>query len=83
MGKDNLDLINRLFAAATMLLDYATESAISGQSRKLRLPACIRHSHQLQDVAVDLTAIANTISAVERLDARGRSIKRKVRNRRN
>jgi len=83
MGKDNLDLINRLFAAATMLLDYATESAISGQSRKLSLPACIRNSHQLQDVAVDLTAIANTISAVERLDARGRSIKRKVRNRRN
>ena len=78
MDKDNRELVNRLFAVATMLLEDATEPAIAGQSPKLTSVAYAKHTCQLQSATTDIAAIVQAVTAVGRFDGH---IRRKSRSR--
>ena len=73
MGDDDRELVNRLFAAATAMLEDAALVAVEGQSPSLgpsRLADCGR---RLQAAAHDITAIAEACTVIaDRGDGRRR-----------
>ena len=68
MDKDNRELVNRLFAVATMLLEDAIVPAIAGQSPELTSAAHAKHVRQLQNATTDIAAIVQAVTAVGRFD---------------
>ena len=68
MDRHNRELVNRLFAVATMLLEDAVVPAIAGQSPKLTPAAYAKHAHQLQNATTDIAAIVQAVTAVGRFD---------------
>lgn len=64
MDADQRELIQRLFAVATMIASEAEEIAIRGQSPKLSARQYRQTARQLAKRVEDLTAVARTVQAV-------------------
>ena len=73
MDKDNRDLVNRLFAIATMMFEDAIVPAIGGQSPKLPDEAYVRRAQELQNTAIGISLLAQTVLVVERFSRGNRT----------
>lgn len=69
MSDDDRELVNRLFAAATGMLEDAHEIASAAQSSRLSLPQLEDHAVRLKGSAQDIACIAETASIITRLAA--------------
>ncbi len=58
MDDDHRELVNRLFATATAMLEDAIEHATAGQSPRLDGSRLVDHGHRLRSAARDIAAIA-------------------------
>jgi hypothetical protein len=66
MSDDQRLLANRLFAAATAMLEDMIESAIAGQSSQLSPSQLADHGQSLQGAASDVAIIAEAATIIAR-----------------
>jgi len=66
MDRDQIELVRRLFVAATIILEDAHEFAIAGQSHKRRAEGYAACAGRLRNTARDLSAVADSVVAVLR-----------------
>ncbi len=64
MDDETRDLAQRLFAAATAMLEDAIEAAVAGQSAKLGARRLADHARQLYAAVGDITVIAEAAMIV-------------------
>ncbi len=64
MDDDHRELVRRLFAAATALIETAHEAAIAGQSKALTARAYAEAAQQLEAAARSLTALAEAAAVI-------------------
>ncbi len=64
MDDDHRELVRRLFAAATALIETAHESAIAGQSEALTAGDYAEAAHRLQGAARDIAALAEAAAVI-------------------
>ena len=58
MDEDHRELVRRLFATATAMLEDATEFAAEGQSPKVRRSRAVDLARRLRAATIDIAAIA-------------------------
>ena len=68
MDDGDRELVNRLFATATTMLEDAIEVAVRGQSPRLKSSQLADAGHRLQAAARDITVIAECALIVAKLD---------------
>ena len=66
MDRDQRELVQRLFAAATIILEDAHQIAIAGQSHKRAPKGYAACEDRLRNSALDLRAITDSVLAVLR-----------------
>ncbi len=64
MDDDHRELVRRLFAAATTLIETAHEAAIAGQSEALTARAYAEAARQLEAAAHSLAALAEAAAVI-------------------
>jgi hypothetical protein len=64
MDEDHRELVRRLFAAATAVIETAHEAAIAGQSEALTVGAYAEAARRLQAAARDIAALAEAASVI-------------------
>ena len=64
MDDDHQELVRRLFAAVTALIETAHEAAIAGQSEALTAGAYAGAARRLQAAARDITALAAAAAVI-------------------
>ena len=64
MDDDHRELVRRMFAAATALIETAHEAAIAGQSEALTARAYAEAAQRLQGAARDIIALAEAATVV-------------------
>ena len=64
MDENRRELVRRMFAAATALIETAHEAAIAGQSEALTARAYAEAAHRLQGAARDITALAEAAAVI-------------------
>ncbi len=64
MDEDRRELVRRMFAAATALIETAHEAAIAGQSEALTARAYAEAAQRLQGAARDITAVAEAATVI-------------------
>ncbi|MCH8188590.1 MAG: hypothetical protein IIB66_07800 [Proteobacteria bacterium] len=64
MDDDHRELVRRLFAAATALIETAHEAAIAGQSEALTARADAEAARRLEVVARDIAALAEAATVI-------------------
>ncbi len=64
MDDDHRELVLRLFATATAMLEDTIEVAIAGQSPRLNPSQLADHGHQLQATARDSAVLAEAATIV-------------------
>ena len=67
MDDNDRELLNRLFTAATAMLEDAIEVAVRGQSPRLKPSQLADASHRLQAAAWDIAVIAECALIVAEL----------------
>ncbi len=77
MDDDDKELVRRLMAKATAMLEDTVETTVAGQSDRLSAPGYARAARRLQAAARDIATIAEAAAVVTNL-----SVER-PRNRRN
>lgn len=78
MSDDYRELVRRLFATATAMLEDATEVSISGQSQRLVPSKLADYGHRLQTTARDIAVVAEAAIVIARLgQENGRLSRRK------
>ncbi len=78
MDDDHRELANRLFAAATAMLEDATELAVAGQSVWLNPAQIVDTGRRLQAAARDIGIIAEATTIVANPGANRRQSSRKL-----
>ena len=68
MDTDRRDLVNRLFAEATALLEDATETTVAGQSPNLMSADCMKFALKVHRVAREISALAEASLIVAGID---------------
>ncbi len=58
MDDDDKELVRRLMAKATAMLEDTVETAVAGQSNRLSAPGYARAARRLQAAAQDIAVIA-------------------------
>ena len=64
MDENRRELVRRMFAAATALIETAHEAAIAGQSEALTARAYAEAAQRLQGAARDITALATAAAVI-------------------
>ncbi len=64
MDDDNRELVRRLFAAATVLIETAHEAAIAGQLEALTAGDFAATARRLQGAARDIAALAEAAKVI-------------------
>ena len=64
MDDEDRELAQRLFAAATAMLEDAIETAVAGQSPRLHTSRLAAHGRRLQAAAHDIAIIAEAATIV-------------------
>ncbi len=64
MDKDHRELVRRLFAAATALIETAHEAAIAGQSEALTVGDYATAARRLRGAARDIAALAEAAAVI-------------------
>ncbi len=64
MDENRRELVRRMFAAATALIETAHEAAIAGQSEALTARAYAEAAQRLQGAARDITALAEAATVI-------------------
>jgi hypothetical protein len=64
MDEDHRELVRRLFAAATVLIETAHEAAIAGQSEVLTAGDYAKTTHRLRGAARSLAALVEAAAAI-------------------
>ncbi len=64
MDEDRRDLVRRLFAAATALIETAHEAAVAGQSEALTAGDYAEAARRLQGAARDIAALAEAATVI-------------------
>ncbi len=64
MDDDNKELVRRLMAKATAMLEDTVETAVAGQSKRLSAPGYARAARRLQAAAQDIAIIAEAATIV-------------------
>ncbi len=64
MDDDNKELVRRLMAKATAMLEDTVETAVAGQSNRLSAPGYARAARRLQAAAQDIAIIAEAAMIV-------------------
>ncbi len=77
MDEDDRELLRRLFAAATAMLENAIEAAVAGQSAKLGPRQLVDRARQLHASARDTTVIAEAAMIVDNSGVNQHRIRRK------
>ena len=77
MDEDDKELVRRLMAKATAMLEDAVETAVAGQSDRLSAPGYARAARRLQAAAQDITIIAEAATIVANLGVERRVNRRK------
>lgn len=73
MDDDDRELVNRLFAAATAMLEDASEVAMAGQSPGHAPTRLIEHGQRLRSAAHNIATIAEAAAIIaDRADSAGR-----------
>ena len=67
MDEDDRELVRRLFAAATAMLEDAIEVAVAGQSHRIPPSQLAVHARRLQASARDIAVIAEAAMVVANL----------------
>ncbi len=80
MDDDHRELVLRLFATATAMLEDTIEVAIAGQSPRLNPSQLADHGRQLQATARDIAIIAESAMIVANLGVNQRRNRRKRRH---
>ncbi len=80
MDDDYRELVNRLFATATAMLEDVIEVAVAGQSPRLNPSQLADHGRQLQATARDIAIIAEAAMIVANLGVSRRRNRRKRRH---
>lgn len=61
MDKNHRELVQRLFALATEILEDTVEAAVAGQSNKRSRTQCVRYAREISAAGGDLISIAHAI----------------------
>ena len=69
MDDDHRELVNRLFATATAMLEDAMEHAAAGQSPRLDGSQLAEHGNRLRSAVDDIASIAEAAAIVASLGA--------------
>ncbi len=64
MDENRRELVRRMFAAATALIETAHEAAIAGQSEALTAKAYAEAAQRLQGAARDIIALAEAATVI-------------------
>ncbi len=64
MDDDNKELVRRLMAKATSMLEDTHETAVAGQSNRLSAPEYARAARRLQAAAQDIAIVAEAATIV-------------------
>ena len=64
MDDDDKELVRRLMAKATSMLEDAVETAVAGQTSRLSAPEYARAARRLQAAAQDIAVLAETATIV-------------------
>ena len=64
MDDDDKELVRRLMAKATAMLEDTVETAVAGQSNRLSAPGYARAARRLQAAAQDIAVIAEAAMIV-------------------
>ena len=64
MDENRRELVRRMFAAATALIETAHEAAIAGQSEALTAGAYAEAAQRLQGAARDIIALAEAATVI-------------------
>ncbi len=64
MDEDRRELVRRMFAAVTALIETAHEAAIAGQSEALTARAYAEAAYRLQGAARDIAALAEAAAVI-------------------
>ena len=64
MDENRRELVRRLFAAVTALIETAHEAAIAGQSEALTAGDYAEAAHRLQGAARDIAALAEAATVI-------------------
>jgi len=64
MDENRRELVRRMFAAATALIETAHEAAIAGQSEAQTARAYAEAAHRLQGAARDIAALAEAAAVI-------------------
>ncbi len=67
MNDDDKELVRRLMAKATAMLEDTVETAVAGQSDRLSAPGYARAARRLQATAQDIAIIAEAATIVVNL----------------
>ncbi len=67
MNDGDKELVRRLMAKATAILEDAVETAVAGQSDRLSAPGYARAARRLQAAAQDIAIIAEAAAIVANL----------------
>ncbi len=73
MDDDHRELVRRLFAAATAVIETAHEAAIAGQSEALTARVYAEAARQLEVAARDIAALAEAVAVIAGLSDRAPS----------
>ena len=68
MGDDHRELVRRLFAAATALIETAHDAAVAGQSSAIAAGDYAEAAHRLQGAALDIAALATAAAVIAGLN---------------
>ena len=64
MDDDDKELVRRLMAKATAMLEDTVETAVAGQSDRLSAPGHVRAARRLQAAAQDIAVLAEAATIV-------------------
>ncbi len=73
MDENRRELVRRMFAAATALIETAHEAAIAGQSEALTARVYAEAARQLEVAARDIAALAEAVAVIAGLSDRAPS----------
>ncbi len=79
MDDDNKELVRRLMAKATVMLEDMVETAVAGQSDRLSAPEYAGAARRLQAAAQDIAIIAEAVTIVANLGVNRRRNRRERR----
>ena len=64
MDDEHRELVRRLFAAATALIETAHDAAVAGQSRAIAAGDYAEAAHRLQGAARDIATLAEAAAVI-------------------